>query len=776
MHLAALPIDPFVPEVLARLRERGALVLVAPPGAGKTTRVPPALMADGPLVLLQPRRVAARSIARRIAAEQGLALGEEVGWQVRFERRFTARTRLLVATEGILTARLQADPLLSGFRTVVLDEFHERSLHADLALALARQARAARGELRLLVMSATLEAGPVAEFLGGCDVLEVPGRPFPVEIEHAAGLSVPAGVRRVLSQSRGDVLAFLPGAGEIRRAADELAGLEAEVLPLHGSLAPEEQDRALQPSPRRKVILATNVAETSLTVEGVDAVVDSGLQKVNRYDPAKGIDRLETERIAADSATQRAGRAGRTGPGRALRLWDPRETLAPRRTPEIERVDLAAPFLDVIAWGGDPLGFEWFEAPPAQAAEAALALLTRLGAIDGRRRLTAVGEQLRQLAVHPRLGRVLLETRASWRAAAACALLSERLPSRSGEAATALDCDLFPLIERLPPAQRAAARELQSQARRALGAGAPPADESDEGLRRGLFLGYADRLARRRQPRQPRLLLASGHGAQLGRESGVVEAEFLVALDVTGMERSGVSEALVRLASAVDPAWIEPTAVERVHEYDAVARQVRACERERFEALVLRERPVAPDPAESAPLLALELRRQGLGEAAEQVLRRVRFAGLEIDLGRLLEQACAGQRSLPEVDLEALLPFEQRRELERRAPARLDVPSGRTARLDYREDGSVCAAVKLQELFGLAESPRVGPRREPVTFELLSPGGRPVQTTRDLRSFWERTYPEVRKELRGRYPRHPWPEDPWSAPATHRAKGGSRRK
>ena len=776
MPLAPLPIDPFVPEVLARLRARGALVLVAPPGAGKTTRVPPALLADGPAVLLQPRRVAARSIARRIAEEQGFTLGEEVGWQVRFERRFSARTRLLVATEGILTARLQADPLLSGFRTVVLDEFHERSLHADLALALARQARAARGDLRLLVMSATLEAGPVAAFLGGCDVVEVPGRPFPVEIEHAPGLSVPEGVRRALAGSRGDVLAFLPGAGEIRRAADELAGLVAEVLPLHGSLPPEEQDRALQPASRRKVILATNVAETSLTVEGVDSVVDSGLQKVNRYDPAKGIDRLETERIAADSATQRAGRAGRTGPGRALRLWDPRETLAPRRTPEIERVDLAAPFLDVIAWGGDPLAFEWFEAPPAHAAEAALALLERLRAIDGRRRLTAVGGQLRQLAVHPRLGRVLLETRAGWRAAAACALLSERLPTRSGVAATALDCDLLPLIERLPPAQRAAARELQSQARRALGAGTPPSDESDEGLRHGLFLGFADRLARRRQPRQPRLVLASGHGAQLGRESGVVEAEFLVALEVTGMERAGVSEALVRLASAVDPGWIEPTAVERVHEYDAAARQVRALERERFEALVLSERPVAPDPLESARLLAAELRRQGLGEAGDQVLRRLRFAGLEVDLDGLLERACAGRRSLPEVELESLLPFDLRRELERRAPARLDVPSGRTARLDYRQDGSVCAAVKLQELFGLAESPRVGPRREPVTFELLSPGGRPVQTTRDLRSFWERTYPEVRKELRGRYPRHPWPEDPWSAPATHRAKGGSRRK
>jgi ATP-dependent helicase HrpB len=570
------------------------------------------------------------------------------------------------------------------------------------------------------------------------------------------------------------VLAFLPGAAEIRRAAEELQGLDVEVLPLHGSLDADAQDAALAPAPRRKVILATNIAETSLTVEGVSVVVDGGQHRVSRYDAAHGVDRLETERIPQDSADQRAGRAGRTGPGRALRLWDPRERLRPQREPEIARVDLAGPFLDVFAWGGDPLAFEWFEAPPADAAEAALALLARLGALDARRRLTPLGERLRRLPVHPRLARVLLASRGGWRAAAACALLSERLPARAGPPA-ATSCDLFPLIDRLGalgPGVTRAARELQAIARRTLDEDGelPRADETDDGLRRALFLGYADRVARRRAPQEPRLQLASGHGALLGRESGVVDAEYLVALDAGGGLKGYATEALVRLASAVDVEWLVPTRRERVHVFDAQAGAVRAVERAHYEALLLGEHPAPLDPEEAARLLAAALRERGLGAENEALLRRARFAELALDLDALLAQACTGQRTLPRLDLEGLLPFELKRELERRAPARLAVPSGRTAALDYREDGGVVAAVKLQELFGLADTPRLGPRQVPVTFELLAPNGRPVQTTRDLRSFWDRTYPEVRKELRGRYPKHPWPEDPWTAPPTARAK------
>jgi ATP-dependent helicase HrpB len=774
MALEPLPIDVYVPEIVARLRSHGALVLVAPPGAGKTTRVPVALVDEGPVVLLQPRRVAARALARRIADEQGWTLGEEVGWQVRFERRFSARTRLLVATEGVLSARLQSDPLLSDFRTVVLDEFHERSVHADLALALARQARLARGDLRLLVMSATLDAAPIARFLGDCPIIDVPGRAYPVEIEHAAGWTVAAAVKRVLPESEGHLLAFLPGSGEIRRAAGELIGIDAAVWPLHGSLQGDEQDAALAPSARRKVILATNLAETSLTVDGVRVVIDSGLHKVNRYDPSKGIDRLETERITQDSATQRAGRAGRTGPGRVLRLWDVRERLRPEREPEIGRVDLSGPFLDVIAWGGDPSTFEWFEAPRAEAAEAALTLLSRLGALDAQRRLTPLGEQLRRLPVHPRLARVLLASGGSARAAAACALLSERLPLPSSVPA-ATTCDLLPLIDRMssvaPGAQRVA-RELEALAQRVLREPDRSArDEGDERLRHALLLGFPDRLARRRRPQAPQLQLASGHGAVLARESGVLEAEYLVALEVSaGVLRGPATEALVRLASAVDAEWIEPTRFEHVHELDPSSGNVRATRRQFYDAIVLREAPTAVDAAESERLLLSELRSRGLGDVNEALLRRLRFAGVAVDLDALLTQACAGRRSLPQLDLAGLLSYEQQRELERHAPARLAVPSGRTAALEYREDGSVFAAVKLQELFGLAETPLLGRERTPVTFELLSPNGRPVQTTRDLKSFWDRTYPEVRKELRGRYPRHPWPDDPWTAIATHRAK------
>ncbi len=766
-----LPIDAHLPAIVAAVRARRACVVVAPPGAGKTTRVPVALLDDGPLILLQPRRVAARALARRIAEEQGFTLGEEVGWQVRFERRFSARTRLLVATEGILTARLQADPLLSDFRTVVLDEFHERSLHADLALALARQAWRARDDLRLVVMSATLDAGALAAFLDDCPVLEAPGRLHPIEVLHAPELSAAEGARRALGATTGHVLVFLPGVAEIRRAQAALDGqVDARVLPLYGAQDAETQDAALRPSPTRKIILATNVAETSLTVDGVTAVVDTGQQRVPRYDAARGLDRLVSERVARDSAEQRAGRAGRTAPGLCLRLWDARETLRARREPEIERVDLCAPLLEVLAWGGEPLSFEWFEAPPREAVEAALDLLARLGALTPARRLSALGARLQRLPLHPRLGRVLLAAGAAPRAALCCALLSERLPPLSS-APVATDCDLFPLLDRareLGPGLLEQARALQALARAEVDARAQGDD--DAGLRQALLLGFPERVAQRREPGSARLLLASGSGARLGRESGVSAGTFVLALDVTAAGPGPGAEALVRVACRIEPEWLVPTRREVVHAYDESARAVRASEREFYGALCLREHPRAPEPDEATRLLRDALTARGLGEAAEAVLRRLRFAALEVDLDALLLAACAGRRTLPELDLLALLPGDLRRRLDALAPESLEVPSGRRARLDYRADGSVVAAVKLQELFGLADTPRLGPRREGVLFELLAPNGRPVQTTRDLRGFWERTYADVRKELRGRYPRHPWPEDPWTAPATARTK------
>ncbi|HKB10122.1 MAG TPA: helicase-related protein, partial [Vicinamibacterales bacterium] len=405
MPLQALPIDGYVEPIVAAVRRARAVVVTAAPGAGKTTRVPPALLNDGPVVLLQPRRVAARAIAARIAAERGWTLGREVGWQVRFERRFTDDTNLLVVTEGVLTARLQSDPLLSDFRTIVLDEFHERSVHADLAIALARQAWRARAprpgggadDLRIVVMSATLDAGAVAAFLDDCPIVEVPGRTYPLEVAYAPGASIAHAAADALSATDGQVLCFLPGAAEIRRAVADVrsrVARDVEVVPLHGSLDADEQDLALQPSARRRIVVATNIAETSLTVPGVTAVVDSGLQKIARYDADRGIDSLETERITADAADQRAGRAGRLAPGIVRRLWDPRDRLRPHREPDIERIDLAATALDVIAWGGDPRTLDWFEAPPPGAIDAALALLERLGAITAAARLTPLGEQL----------------------------------------------------------------------------------------------------------------------------------------------------------------------------------------------------------------------------------------------------------------------------------------------------------------------------------------------------------------------------------------------
>ncbi|HXY41946.1 MAG TPA: ATP-dependent helicase C-terminal domain-containing protein, partial [Vicinamibacteria bacterium] len=650
---------------------------------------------------------------------------------------------------------------------------HERSLHADLALALVRQAWRARSDLWIVVMSATLDAGPVARFLGGCPVIAVDARPYPVDVRYEPRMGTAQAAREVLARPGGHVLSFLPGAPEIRRLQAELGSVPgARVLPLHGTLSSEEQDKALAPSSERKLILATNIAETSLTVEGVTDVIDSGRHKVLRYDPARALDRLELERIPADAAEQRKGRAGRTGPGRVLRLWDPRDRLRPQREPEIERVDLAGPALEVLAWGADPLTFEWFEAPPAERLTAALRLLERLGATDGRR-LTPLGEAMHRLPLHPRLSRVVLAAAGDPRAAAVAAVLAEGWRPASGEPPTT-DSDVLAAAERLsqaPDSVRAAAEQVARLIREPAALGVQSVAAGDEPLLRAVLSGFPDRLARRREPRSPRLVLASGQGARLGRESGVREADLLVAVEVTGGVAGAAGEPVVRTASRVERDWLSGVATVVVHRFDEGAGSVRAFAEDRCERLLLEERPVPPDPDEATPLLVEALERRGLGEAAERLARRLRVAGLEADLRGAVVAACRGRTRLPSLDEpERWLDAATRGRLERLAPVRLPLPSGRTAALEYREDGTVVAAAKLQELFGLAETPRIGARQQPVVFELLSPSGRPVQTTSDLRSFWQRTYPEVRKELRGRYPRHPWPDDPWTAEPTHRVK------
>jgi ATP-dependent helicase HrpB len=774
MSLDLLPIDPHLADICAQVARHRALILSAAPGAGKSTRVPPALTAAGPVILLQPRRVAARAVATRIAQEQGWTIGREVGWQIRFERRFSRDTRLLVVTEGILVARLQQDPLLSDFTTIVLDEFHERSVHADLGLALARQAWLARTDLRIVVMSATLDVGAVARFLGGAPVLTVPGVLHPLTVDYAPTQSVSEAVRELFPRTQGQILCFLPGRREIERAQTELtAGAAAsrlDVVALHGSLDGEAQDAAIRASPGRRVILATNVAETSLTVPGVSVVIDTGHVKVARYDAERGVDSLLLERVTQDSADQRAGRAARLGPGLVRRLWSVADRLRPHREPEIARVDLAAPLLDLIAWGADPLTFEWFEAPPADRVEAALALLVRLGAIARvpTPRLTPLGQQLARVPLHPRLARILLDGQGAPEVAAACALLSEGL-TRSSAVGIVTTCDLLPLIDRFaqqPFHLRRAADELRRVASQALN-GSVAAHASDETLRHALFAGYADRLGKRRSSARDRVTLASGHGATLARESGVREGDYLVALDVVSATREGIDEARIYAASRVEREWIVASSTQVEHRLDG-SNRVRAARVARFDAIVLSETPVSVEPETAAVLLRDAWLAQEPAGPNAAVVRRLRFAGIEVDLPAIVLQAAATARALDQIAIEPHLPYEVRRSLASLAPPSIIVPSGRSTTLEYGDDGSVSASVKLQELFGLAETPTIGPRRVPILFHLLAPNGRSVQTTRDLRSFWETTYPEVRKELRGRYPKHPWPEDPWTAQATHR--------
>ncbi len=770
-----LPVDAVLSAVRSGLEGHGAVVVTAPPGSGKTTRIAPALMRDGSVLLVQPRRVAARSVARRIAFEEGCRVGEEVGWQVRFEKKFSNETRLLVVTEGILLARLQDDPFLTDFHTLILDEVHERSAQMDLGLALARKVREARDDFRLVVMSATLDTALYADALGGCPVVEANARPYPIEIEYRDGVAPAEAVREAFSHGRGHLLCFLPGMADIERTARDLGGRlrGARIHRLHGALSADEQDAALADSRERKIILATNVAETSITVDGVTTVVDSGLQKVMRQDFRIGLDRLTTERIAEDSAAQRAGRAGRTGPGQAIRLWDSAQQLRAAREPEIHRVDLAPILLELLAWSEDPRSFAWLERPRLEALEAGLALLEGLGATkDGR--LTDIGRTMRRLPLPPRLSRVLLETGGGRRAAELCATLSEPAPVKRGIAATTESDVLSRLADfrRAPVSLRRAADQIERIAAALLPPrpGGDAVEATDEELRRALLAGFADRLARRREPGSNRLLLANGHGGRLADESGVREGEWLVAVALRAAPRGKGAEALVEVASRVEKKWL-PVAEERVeHEFDERSARVRAFRRRRIGMLLVHERLAEVDPDAALPLLREAFSARTPGRVERGFRARAAVAGLDLDLNALGQGLLVGAVSLPTIDFLSMLPHADRKALDRYAPDALEVPSGRRHRLDYRDDGEILLAVKLQELFGLAESPKVGRPPRAITLSLLAPNGRPVQTTRDLQSFWAQTYPEVRKEMRGRYAKHPWPEDPWSAPPTARTK------
>jgi len=811
-----LPIDAVIPSLLAALQAHGAAILRAPTGAGKTTRVPPALAerCDGLVIMLEPRRVAARAAARRMAHEHGTPVGERFGHHVRFDRKAGPRTRVLVVTPGVLLRLLHENPFLDGVAAVIFDEFHERGLEADLALGLVKLVREnVRPELKIVVMSATIDAGPVAAFLGDAPILTSEGRTFPVDLrwrprrgDTPLSLAMADAIREALRDSAGDILAFLPGLREIRQTEEDLGPqTDVEALTLHGDLPPEQQDRALQKIDRRKVVLATNVAETSVTVEGVTVVIDSGLARQMEFDPNAGLDRLRLVPIARDSADQRAGRAGRTRPGVCIRLWDETGHRArPDRTePEIRRVDLAGAVLQLLAIGEDPLRFPWLDAPRPESVQHALALLDLLG-FTQTGSLTESGRAAAGLPVHPRLARLLLDGErlgAPDRAALAAALLSERDPFQRDDSrpAAATSSDLLDRVEAVEEFERTkrlgrlhrggayAVLQVRDQLRRSLG-NAGRNDGGDEALLRAIFAAYPDRLARRREPHSPRALMLGGRGVKLAPTSGVTEAELFVCLDVDGAG----ADAFVRLASAVERSWLPAerltTRIETT--FDESTGRLAARKRVRFDDLILEEsHGHIADEDEAARVLAtaaaarLEAVLPDPESEAGRFRTRVRClkswrpdADLPAfdahDLGELLEHLARGKRSLADLrggpwleQMKGRLTYPQLQLIEREAPDRLDVPSGSSIRIEYAEGRPPVLAVRIQELFGLAETPRLAGGRVKVLLHLLAPNHRPQQVTDDLASFWANGYPVVRKELRGRYPKHAWPEDPLAAEA-----------
>ncbi len=884
--MQSLPIDSFTDTIVARLSERGACVVVADPGAGKTTRIPPAILASGmlsgehgQLVMLQPRRVAARAAAARIAEERGWTLGIEAGYHVRFDKKLAPDTKLRVLTEGLLTRQLVADPFLDRIGCVVLDEFHERSLDVELAFALLREIRATvRPDLKILVMSATIDAEAVANALGDgvhpAPIVRVPGRVFPVDVEYrpASGLKLAERVaeecRAALDMSRiamdssravidssdgsiqhppGDVLAFLPGAGEIRAAGELLEGWAqrtgVEVVELHGSLGFEEQQRALRRTDGPRVILATNIAETSLTIDGVRTVIDSGFARVPRFDERRGLDRLELRRISAANAEQRRGRAGRTAAGRCIRLWTPSEQarLDAFVEPEIRRVDLASTVLALRAWGqNDPRRFGWFESPGETRLAEAERVLGLLGLIERIEAdaaddpdvrsdwgaITAVGRAVERLPVHPRIGRMLVAGVRVGLLQEACgfaAVLSERDFVRDegfgmGGARgprTVGSSDLVWRLELLddprPPGfvdrfawqtVRRVRDELLRLARR-IDARELPAERWPTGLSAGEMMlclplvAFPDRVCRRRG--HDAGTMVGGSGVRIDAGSVVRDGEYFLALDARDearVRREGNvvkgAEAVVRIASRVEREWIEamlPDAVgdEVRLEFDRETGRVNEKRVRTFLGLTLREVSGPARDAERAgtclaDALAGEAEAMLSGdESAAGLVARIRFARRvapkeawpEIEAADVLRAACAGCVSRGEIRLEESirnrLVYPLDRLLEQLAPEVMEVPTGSKIKLDYSGQ-SVVMAVRLQEMFGVAETPRVGGGRVAVVMHLLGPNYRAVQVTDDLGSFWKNTYPQVRKDLRARYPRHSWPDDPLTAVAIRGAK------
>ena len=793
----SFPVEAIIPQICASLARNRTVVLRAPPGSGKTTCVPPALL-NAPflkgkkILMLEPRRLAARSCAAYIASRLGEPLGETVGFQVRFERKISARTRLEIVTEGLLAQRLVSDPELSDVGLIIFDEFHERSLQCDLGFAMALDVRRAlRDDLRLLVMSATLDVESIAAHLGDADIHAAEARMYPVEtkylqIESSAPISaqMAGAVKRALAEPGGDILCFLPGEGEIRRCEEELRTdgvdrLGGVVMPLYGALPKEEQDAVLRPLPagngKRKVVLATSIAETSLTIEGVTTVIDSGLMRVSRFSASSGMNRLETLRLTRDRAEQRRGRAGRVAPGVCLRLWTEAQDrlLLPAMKAEIMDADLAPTVLTAATWGTTAIdGLPWLTPPPAANWENAKSLLRMLGALDAENRITDRGRRMARLAAHPRLANMMLYDRG---AAYWAAIIEEGTKVRETD------------IARIRPTPRM----LELARRWGYERGTRPPDPEV------LAFAFPDRIARNRG--NGTFQMSCGRGAFLERTEVLATSPYLVLCDLD--DRGG--DAKIRLAAvitedAIEEMFADQIADGTVTEWDRRTESVRAVRQRRLGRMVLAEGGQSkPDEADVQTALFAGIRQKGAANlpcwtpGIRQLQARINFLHRVLGdwpdvsdkaLEDRLEDWFAGFTTgmsrwthLERLDLAAVLDFalsessHDRRELDRLAPVKMEVPSGSMMTIHY-EEAEPFVAVRLQECFGLQATPKVAGGRVPIVMHLLSPAQRPVQVTKDLAGFWQTSYALVRKDMRGRYPKHYWPEDPATAVAIRRVR------
>jgi ATP-dependent helicase HrpB len=766
-----LPVDALVPDILASLNQASNLVIEAEPGAGKTTRIPAALLSavSGQVLVLEPRRIAARLAARRVAWELSEDVGQTVGYQVRFDRVAGPRTRLHFLTEGVLTRRLLSDPELDGVDAVVLDEFHERHLETDLALALLNRLQRRRPTLRIVVMSATLDAAPIAHFLGDCPVLPSTGRQFDLSIEHTHYSSAPlheqvrVELERVLrDQQTGEVLVFLPGAAEIRRAArvcESLArGCNRILLPLYGDLPASEQDRAVAPASQPKVILSTNVAESSITIDGVTAVIDSGLARIAAYSPWTGLPTLHLGRVSKASARQRAGRAARTGPGRVIRLYSQMDyqARAEHETPEILRSDLAQLCLALRAMGiQNPSQIDWLDAPPEIAVETAERLLDLLVRADEDTR------KLMRFPLHPRLSRMIVAATDRGVGHAACAVAAKL---GSGERSEHNDL-LVAIDEPLGDVTEQQLRHLL----RIVHPTCPPKHD-DDALLQSVLMGFPDRVAQRKAGNQ--VMLSNGTSAEIvGHPPSF---PFLVALDAEDRTENPLPQ--VRLFARVEPEWLLDNFPERVWEETALiwnrqAERVDSVSRLLYDKLILQEWNADPNPEAAAGLLAEKALETGIERFVDEgmlsdLLGRLEFAAIDApDISDSFKEFCRGRRSFSELKgagntfvswLEQKLDTHRLRES---APRTLRLMGGRQVRVHYQRSKAPWIASRLQDFFGMEETPRLGPYRIPVVLHLLAPNQQPVQTTTDLAGFWARLYPQVRRDLMRTYPRHSWPED-----------------